>query len=190
MCIVLVRKFGWNIYRNVGADIQKTLILKRRYNYGIVIKFKAFFIFGIILQCIVFNNKETEFTWDEDNFLDNFLDMTKIYKFFLTYSVYILIGVYIINIICGMFAVKYESKPLMVVHIITDIIFIVYAIYIIYVIYFENIYQYILISLTGFAAIEIILILVSIYFSVIVMVDFNSVDLSENKQQLGRRLSL
>jgi len=182
MSVLLFKKFGWNIYRNVGADIKKTVVLKRRYNFGIIMKFKFFFIFGIITQCLNFSEDEKDFS----SFVDGFETIVK------CYAAPVLAVILIINIICGYISVKKQNKFLMVIHIITDMIFIIFSVYMIYIINNNGKYNSVRRSLSGFAIIEILILFISIYFSMEVMVDFNTVDLTEDfeKNEIGRRLSL
>jgi len=186
MSIFLFKKFGWNIYRNVGADIKKTVVLKRRYNFGLILKFKIFFIFGIIAQCFIFREKSEDFVFDFANdLLGSFDAVVKVY------AAPVLIVIFIINVICGYLSVKKENNFLMILHIITDMIFIIFSVYMVYSINADNSYYAVKKSLTGFAIIEMILLFISIYLSMVVMADFKTVDLNEdNKNQIGRRLSL
>jgi len=102
MSLFLFKKLGWNIYRNLGADIKKTVILKRRYNFGIVLKFKYFFLFGIIIQCFVFNNKNED---KEINFSKDI--MGSIELIVRSYAAPTLALFFIINTLCGYISVSY-----------------------------------------------------------------------------------
>ncbi|KAG4095533.1 hypothetical protein H8356DRAFT_944849 [Neocallimastix lanati (nom. inval.)] len=184
MSFFLFKKFGWNIYRNVGADIKKTAILKRRYKFGIVLKFKIFFIFGIIAQCVLFINNNAIIEWN-----DILESISTIIRSYATYALSIIL---IINIICGYFTIRKQSKFLMVIYILTDMIFIIFSTYMIYFIFSENEFKAVRISLTGFATIEIVILLISLYFSTSVMMDIdeNFEIIKENESKIGRRLSL
>ncbi|OUM69426.1 hypothetical protein PIROE2DRAFT_68560 [Piromyces sp. E2] len=198
LSILLFKRFGWNIYRNVGADIKKTVVLKRRYNLGLVMKFKFFFIFGIITQCFNFSDEVNDSKIDfSKDFLNSFEIIVR------SYATHVLSVILIINILCGYLSVKKENKLLMALHIITDMIFIIFSVYMIYTINTkrdtklsnykgESKYTAVKNSLSVFAIIEILLLFISIYFSMVVMADFNTVDLTEDNEtnEIGRRLSL
>jgi len=191
MSLFLFKKLGWNIYRNLGADIKKTVILKRRYNFGIVLKIKYFFLFGIIIQCLVFNNALDK--TEKINFSKDFKDiMNSINIIVKNYAAVALSIIFIINILCGYISVKKEKKFLMVLHIITDMVFILFSIYMISIINYDSWYETVKNSLTGFASVEILILFVSIYYSMEVLSDFHILKLKEKKDNdlSGRRLSL
>jgi len=136
LSLFLFKKFGWNIYRNVGADIKKTIILKRRYKFGIVLKFKSFFIFGIIAQLYIIKN-DINNTFNKILKLEN-AENDNIIIYILTSALSFIL---LINILCGYYGVRLQSTFIMFIHILTDFVFIVFSVYMIYCVFIENRYM-------------------------------------------------
>eukprot|EP00833_Pecoramyces_ruminatium_P017636 jgi/Orpsp1_1/1191668/evm.model.d7180000087659.1 len=145
LSLFLFKKFGWNIYRNVGADINKTIILKRRYKFGIVLKFKSFFIFGIIAQLYIINDA---INGNYHDIFNKYINVDNEYLIYIILSS-ALILLLIINIICGYNSVRKQSTTLMAIHILIDFIFIIFSIYMIYIVIVKK-YDTVRKSLTGF----------------------------------------
>lgn len=104
LCFFLFRRLGWNLYRNVGADIKKTKILKRRYIFWVLLKFDVFFSIGIILQCFVFRDgdkliKSQDKVKDDDG-SKNLLTVLQ------DYILLILVFLFVIHICSGFYSVK------------------------------------------------------------------------------------